>query len=214
MNLLRARMQRSAEPCHVGLPRLRAFTLVPADLPRLRAAALLALLLASAPACRRTPAWLPAPDASSRAAMPAPLPERAYEPPPRPVAPWCVVPLPLVSARAIDRRGHVFALAGDMLRDETAGTAPVRLPRGEPCPNAQDALTFAPDGTAAAVVRGRLYLRGRGEQPFRVTPVCTDVPGVPWSARRNGPGWAAVGRRLAGREFGLLLTDDPAGQIG
>lgn len=134
---------------------------------------------------------------------------------PAPSAPWCVRSLPTANARAIDPHGHVFALRGGAVVDETAGSAPVRLPASNPPCSVQLAhLAFASNGSAAAIWAGRVYFRPRGASTWVMTPVCTDLGGEPWAPRLDGAGWAVIGRRFAARDPALLMTEEATASTG
>jgi hypothetical protein len=155
------------------------------------------------------------PPARTMAPIEAPRPAPEPAPPPRAedLAPWCFAPLPHAEARAFNRRGHSIAVRDESVRDETTGAVLVaRLPSEIPCPTFRNHLAFDRDDNAALLLHGRLYVH-RHDGPWSVTPVCTDVGGEPWTARSGG-GFIALGRRMAGRELAMLMTDDRDGAFG
>lgn len=169
-------------------------------------AALAALLLLSCRDRRRD--LTRAPDARVVAAD-APAPQ---EPPPRPAPAWCWRAMHPVDVRAIDARGAVWAIEGRYLLDETRGVAS-DMPQELPCPRpARWALAFDADDRGYAVAAGRFYVRAGRSEPFRVTPLCTDVGGAPWSLMRNG-GYGLVNAPPRGGRA-MLLTNDRTGAMG
>ena len=124
-----------------------------------------------------------------------------------------MVPVPSARARAIDAQGNVFALEDDAVRDETMRTRTALSARMPPCPVQRDALAFGNDGSAVAVLRGRVYVRPRVGD-WTETPACTDLFGEPWAQRTHAPGWMLVGRRTPGTQPALLATNDPTARAG
>jgi len=117
-----------------------------------------------------------------------------------------------VDVRAIDARGAVWAIEGRYLLDETRGVA-TDMPQEIPCPSpARWALSFDADDRAFALAAGRFYVRAGRDEPFRVTPLCTDVGGAPWSLLRNG-GYGLVNTPPRGGRA-MLLTNDRTGAMG
>lgn len=175
----------------------------------MRAGAVLAALLALS-SCRRT---RPPPDPGD---TPSPgLPARPT-PPPRPApptAPWCWRALPHADVRALDAQGAVWSVRGTHLIDETHSSA-LELQADLPCPMTPAwALAFDADDRGYALLGSRFYVRAGRNDTFRLTPLCTNVGGAPWSAlRARGFGLVTTPPRAGGRA--LLLTNDPHGAMG
>lgn len=170
-------------------------------------AALAALLLLACRDRRRAAPAEPPPPAAAASDVPAP-----QGPPPRPAPAWCWRPRHAVDVRAIDARGAVWAIEGRYLLDETRGIA-TDMPQEIPCPSpARWALSFDADDRAFALAAGRFYVRAGRSEPFRVTPLCTDVGGAPWSLMRNG-GYGLVNTPPRGGRA-MLLTNDRTGAMG
>lgn len=121
--------------------------------------------------------------------------------------------MPDVDLRTLDPRGGVWAIAGRYLLDETRAAASA-LPEELPCPTGPTfALAFETDGRAFAIAAGRFYVRAGRDDPFRVTPLCTNVGGAPFAASRDG-GFLLVSTPPRGRERSLLITRDRTGAMG
>lgn len=133
--------------------------------------------------------------------------------PPVPPAPWCFTPLPTADLRAIDGHGHVWSITHGRISDETAGVTTV-LPDEIACPvRGGWGMEFAREGSAFALVDSRFYLRPAGDTAFRVTPMCSDVAGAPWSRRAEG-GWSFVVRTWPASGPGMMLTNNSTGDSG
>lgn len=115
--------------------------------------------------------------------------------------------------RALDAQGAVWSVRGTHLINETDRSA-LELQSDLPCPMTPVwALHFDDDDRGYALLSGRLYLRPRPNAPFRLTPLCTDVRGAPWShLARGGFGLVTTPPRAGGRS--LLLTNDRQGAMG